>query len=373
MSKFKVMYIAHSLGIGGTEKLIYDMAEGMAERGIEPMVCCLDRLGVWGEELKKKGLKAFDLQRKAGIDTALIKKMRRIIKDERPDILNPHQYTPYFYTICSSFGLRDCPRIVFTEHGRFYPDKVRWKRVIFNQFANMLTDEIIGVSKFSKKALVDFEWFPAKRIKVIYNGIKAENYSRDIDVALKRRSIGLNPEDQVIGTVGRLCAEKNYKMLIRAFAEVAKEIKNAKLVIVGGGELEGELKNLTAQLRLSQSVLFLGFRQDVPELLRIFDIFALSSDSEGASLVLLEAMASGLSIVATKVGGNPELVVEGETGILVPRGDSYKFSEAIIDILRDPERKQKLGGLGRQRVFEEFNFRKMVDEYIGLYEKLLKK
>jgi len=90
-------------------------------------------------------------------------------------------------------------------------------------------------------------------------------------------------------------------------------------------------------------------------------------------LVLLEAMASGLSIVATKVGGNPELVVEGETGILVPRGDSYKFSEAIIDILRDPERKQKLGGLGRQRVFEEFNFRKMVDEYIGLYEKLLKK
>jgi glycosyltransferase involved in cell wall biosynthesis len=361
------MYAVHSLDVGGTEKLIYDIAEALPKYDIEPMVCCLDSLGVWGERLKSAGTKVYNLQRRAGIDTLLVKRLRGLIKEESPDILNPHQYTPYFYSVISAALLSKRPKVVFTEHGRFYPDTMKWKRVIFNQVANIFTDEIVGVSEFSKKALVDVERFPEKRIKVIYNGIKTESFSRTVDVTAIKKSLGLVADDVIIGTVGRLCAEKNHRMLIRAFADVRKAIENAKLLIVGGGELENELKAFSRDLGINSDVIFLGQRQDVPELLKIFDVFALSSDSEGASLVLLEAMASALPVVATAVGGSPELILSGKTGLLVPRGDHKAFSEAILYVLRNPAIKKEMGMTARAHFDSEFTFDAMIKKYVDLY------
>lgn len=370
MAKFKVMFIVHSLGIGGVEKLVYDMVRELKNRGIESSVCCLDYVGAWGEELKRDGFKVFNLERKEGLDLSILKKIKLILIEEHPDILHPHQYTPYFYTVASCFSLRR-PRIVFTEHGRFFPDRIRIKRVIFNQFTQFFTDAIIGVCKFTKEALVKYERFAQNRIEVIYNGIKIEEFSADIDVVLKKKTLQLNPDNRIIGTVGRLCIEKNHKMLIKAFAEVKKQISNVKLLIVGDGELRVELEALSQKMDLDKDILFLGERQDIPDLMKIFDLFVLSSDSEAASLVLLEAMASGLPVVATRVGGNPELVLDGETGILVERGNYKNFAQAIIRILQMNDLKTKMGIAGEKRVIENFTFEKMVDAYIGLYNKLI--
>ncbi|MCX5679740.1 MAG: glycosyltransferase [Candidatus Omnitrophica bacterium] len=366
----KIMYVVHSLGVGGVEKLVYNMIERSARYDIEPIVCCLDHSGLWGEELKRKGFKVFDLNRKEGIDLKVVKKLRAILKEERPDIAHAHQYTPYFYTILSVFWFHG-PKIVFTEHGRFFPDRMSGKRVIFNQIAMLFTGAIIGVCEFSKRSLIKYEKFPGDRIEVIYNGVRPEEFSIDSDISLNKISLSLNANNKIIGTVGRLCKEKNYSMLIRAFGEIKRHLKDAKLLIVGDGELRGELENSARNENVENEVLFLGERRDIPELMKVFDVFVLSSDLEAASLVLLEAMASGVPVVATNVGGNPELVLDGVTGLLAPKNDHQKFGEAVVDILQDPDRAKKMGKAGRTRVIEKFSFDRMVNEYVEVYRSLI--
>lgn len=371
MRHYKVMYVVHSLGTGGTEKLVCQLAESVKSFGDEAVICCLDYVGPWGEEMKRRGIAVFNVGRKPGVDLGIIKKIKTIIREEKPDILHAHQYTPYFYSVLSAALSFPRPKLIFTEHGRHYPDKVRPKRAVFNQFANIFTDEIFGVSEFTKKSLVKYEKFPGKKIRVIYNGIKQEEFQGSIDIGQKKRSLGLQPDARIIGTVGRLCAVKNFGMLIKAFAEVKKEIKDVKLLIAGDGEIKEELTALAEGLDLKDDVFFLGKRQDAPELMKIFDVFALSSDLEGAALVLLETMASGVPVVATAVGGTPELVADGKTGILTPRGDYIRFSEAIVSILQNKEMQENMGEAGRQRVAEKFTFNKMQNAYMEAYQNCL--
>jgi Glycosyltransferase len=367
MTRYKVAYIVHSLGTGGTEKLVCQMAESLKDSKNEAVICCLDYVGAWGEAMGMRGIKVFNMGRKPGVDFSIIKKLRAIIREERPDILHAHQYTPYFYSVLAAALSFPRPKLIFTEHGRHYPDKVRLKRAIFNQFVNIFTDAIYGVSEFTKKSLVRYEKFPEGKIRVIYNGIKQEEFQGLIDVDQKKTSLGMKADTRIVGTVGRLCAIKNFGMLIRAFDEVRKKVTDVMLVLVGDGPLRDELKALVESLGIKEYVLFLGNRQDTAELMKIFDVFALSSDLEASALVLLEAMASGVPVVATAVGGTPELVVEGKTGILTPRGDHMKFSEAIISILRDPAMKKSMGEAGKRRVAEKFTFNEMQDAYIEAY------
>ena len=372
MQNFKVMYITHSLGVGGSEKLISDMAVELKRRGFDSVICCLDSLGEWGKKLRKEGFKIFVLGRKKGIDLNVSKKIKNIIEKEHPDILHAHHYSPYFYTALSNFSRRR-PKLIFTEHGRFYPDRVRVKRVVFNQFAKLFTDAIIGVCNFTKYSLSKYEMFPQNKIDVIYNGIKPKKYEGSIDADLKRKELGLGASEVIIGSVGRLCSVKSYNILIRAFGEVKKRLQNVKLLIVGNGALRDDLEALSRHMGLSDDIIFLGERRDVPELMKIFDVFTLSSNLEAASLALLEAMASDLPIVATNVGGNSELIKDNETGVLVDRGDYKKFADAIIRILQNPTVKNAMGEKGRKRVIEKFSFNRMIDEYIRLYRKLLSK
>jgi len=370
MQNFKLMYIIHSLGVGGSEKLISNMAVELKRRGFDCTICCLNSLGEWGKKLKKKGFNIFVLDKKEGVDLNISKKIKAIVEKERPDILHAHHYTPYFYAVLSNFSYHR-PKLIFTEHGRFYPDRVRIKRVIFNYFAKFFTDTITGVCDFTKYSLSKYEMFPQNKIRVIYNGIKPEKYEIDIDKHLKKRQLNLNFDDKIIGTIGRLCAIKNHYMLIQAFGRVKKHIKNAKLLIVGDGELRDRLEALSKKMNLTTDIIFLGEREDVPGLMKIFDVFVLSSNSEASSLALLEAMASGLSVVATNVGGNPELMKNNETGILVSRGDYKKFADAIIRILQNPTLQKVMGEKGKERIIEKFSFNRMMDEYIRLYRNLL--
>jgi len=162
-------------------------------------------------------------------------------------------------------------------------------------------------------------------------------------------------------------------MLIKAFGEVRKQIKNVSLLIIGDGTLKSQLKNLLKKTEMNNSILLLGERHDIPDLMKIFDIFTLSSNSEAASLVLLEAMASGIAVVATDAGGNSELVVDGETGILTPRGNWQEFSKNLVCILKNPAKSKKMGEAGRRRVCEKFSFGNMIDSYVNIYHSVLNK
>ena len=162
-------------------------------------------------------------------------------------------------------------------------------------------------------------------------------------------------------------------MLLHAFAKVAAAQADVDLLLVGDGPLRGELTELVRSLGLESRVHFLGVRSDVPEILRALDVFTLTSLTEAASLTLLEAMASGVPVVMTAVGGNPELVRDGIDGLLVPRGDAAATARALLQILGDPAAAAAMGSAGRQRVIDHYQLEATVKAYLDLYEKLIRR
>lgn len=367
--QINIAHIVHSMNVAGAEKVVYDITTGL--NGVFKFsVLCLDSVGPLGEELRQRGVQVKALGRNPGVDFSLIGKLAREIRENTIDVIHAHQYTPYFYGVTAAMISGRC-KVIFTEHGRHYPDRRRIKRVIFNQFLNLFTRSITGVSEFSKNSLVEYEVFPKDKIKVIYNGIQPEFFDLNIDVEAKKQELGLNPKDKIIGIIARLEPVKDHAMLLRAFAQVVKEITQVKLLIVGDGKLRVELEDLAKVLNINNNVKFLGVRRDIPELLKIFDVFVLSSLSEATSVTLLEVMAAGVPIVATNVGGNPEIVLEGKTGLLVPRGDNKAMARALIKILNNPDKAKKMGFVGKERVDELFTLDQMLKAYSDLYFSLV--
>ena len=368
----KVMQLVLSLIIGGTEKLVYEIAQRVNRDEVSPVVCCLDELGVFGEKLREAGVPVYVLNRSPGLDWSLLPKLRDIIIKERIDVIHAHQYTPYFYGLMASLHSKATlapfrPEVVFTEHGRFYPDVRKFKRIVSNPILSLFTKEIVTISASTKQSLITYENFPARRIRVVYNGIDLGRFSQTTDRLAKRRELGLAADDPVFGIVARLDPIKNHAMLLRACQQVVKVMPNARLLIIGDGPERARLEELTQTLGLAAHVTFLGARQDISELLQTFDVFALSSFSEGTSVTLLEAMGVGVPIVATNVGGNPEVVSDGETGWLVESGNANDMAAKLLQLLQDDALRARMGNAGKQRVHALFSIEKMVQAYVNLY------
>jgi glycosyltransferase involved in cell wall biosynthesis len=215
------------------------------------------------------------------------------------------------------------------------------------------------------------ERIASDKITVIHNGIDTKIYSKYVDRDVKRKELNLADSDRIIGNIARFFPNKDHACLLKAFKLVVEKIPSAKLLIAGDGPLRNELLELTEELALTSTVKFLGNRRDIPELLRIFDVFALSSIKEGLPITLLEAMASEVPTVATDVDGNPELVVHNQTGYIVPARDPNSLADKIITLLMDKEKAKRMGEMGRVRAEEEFSFEKMSAKYDVLYSSML--
>jgi glycosyltransferase involved in cell wall biosynthesis len=193
------------------------------------------------------------------------------------------------------------------------------------------------------------------------------------DKARLRYELGLNSDDQIVGTVGSLYPVKGHRFLIAAVPAIVEACPKARFLLIGRGDEENRLKDQVKSLGVERHVSFLGLRQDISKLLSIMDIFVLPSLSEGLSVATLEAMASALPVVATRVGGNPELIVNEETGMLVPSQDSEALAKAVSALLRDGTRARLFGQSGRARVEQRFHMDMMVNEYRNLYEECLRR
>ncbi|GAK59426.1 glycosyl transferase, group 1 [Candidatus Vecturithrix granuli] len=371
----RVIQLVLSLVFGGTEKLVYDIVQRIDKLRVSPVICCFDKLGHFGEELQHHGYPIYLLNRKSGIDWGLVKRINGVIQQERIDVIHAHQYTPYFYGLMASLYSRliqaeQKPRLIFTEHGRFYPDQRKIKRVLINPILSRFTDEIVTISESTKESLIKYENFPAHKIKVIYNGIDLKQFSHVGDPLTKKRELGLQPHYNVIGIVARLDPIKNHPILLQAFEQILQHLPETYLIIVGDGPEEERLRNIVQSRDLTDKVRFLGARSDISELLHVFDIFALSSFSEGTSVTLLEAMGAGLPIVATRVGGNPEVVREHETGFLVESNNAEEMANMLIKLLQDTKMRHKMGLAGKKWVEINFSLDLMVKAYTDLYFKV---
>ena len=364
-----VMQVLHNVEIGGAEKLAFDIAKNF-DSSCSFSFACLDSVGYLGEKITDEGFSLHCFNRKEGWDWTLIKEFSRVITEQKVDVLHAHQYTPYFYAVLASFFSKRNPKVIFTEHGRHQPDKVRWKRVIFNKLFQLFTHGYTGVSQFSKDSLVEFEKIPARRIEVIYNGIDLTQFPKKYDAVSIRQKLNLPTDVPLVGIIARLDPIKDHKTLIQSM----NYMKNTTsvLLVVGDGPIRADLEQQVADLNLSNRIKFLGMCTNVPEILMALDVFVLPSIMEATSVTLLEAMGAGLPVVVTGVGGNTEIVLDGQTGFLVPAENPEALAGAIEKVLADKSNATQMGNAGRSRVEELFLFEKMIEKYRLMYTELVR-
>jgi glycosyltransferase involved in cell wall biosynthesis len=369
-----IAHVLHRLYLAGAEVLAADLSRRLRDRYTFAFLC-LDEIGPLGRQLQAEGFEVIDLQRRPGIDWSVARRLRSHARRLRVDVLHAHQYTPFFYAAVSRglLGtLRSSPRILFTEHGRHYPDYPRRKRMLINPILLRGGDRVTAVGHFVKQALVNHEGLPDARIAVIHNGIDADRFHYDAEESPRlhaevRAELGLAPDAAVALQVARFHPVKDHATAIAAFAHVVRELPQAVLLLAGDGDERPRLEQRIAELNLQGHVRLLGVRQDVPRLMAAADVFLLSSLSEGISVTLLEAMGCQLPIATTAVGGNGEVVADGETGLLSPRGDAGALGANLTRLLRDADLRRRFGAAGRQRLERMFTQQQMHSSYADLY------
>jgi len=361
----KIIFVNYSLDMGGAETLILDICRGLDPKKFEPMVCCLVGNGILQGEFEKSGIPVHVIGKRSGIDLSLSFRFMKLFKKLKIDIVNTHGSANWLF---AGIAAKMCGiPLIHTEHTKPYFNLKKWMKI--EKVMSIVTNQIITVGAKVARFMIDEEGISEKKIKVIYNGIRTELYELNIDVAKKRAEIGVGEKDIVIGVVARLFPNKDHKMLFHAFKKVAYHIPLAKLVLVGDGPLKSDLIATAEELDITNKVIFLGNRRDIPELLQTFNVFALSSILEGLPIVLLEAMAAELPIVATNVDGNPELVINGETGYIVPPREPDLFADALIKLLSNSCEAKEMGLRGKERVRKHFSYPSMMKDYNEIYGK----
>jgi len=359
-----------SLGMGGAEVLAARMARRLSDR-YRFVFACLDEEGVLGEDLRNEGHPVHVLGRQPGIDWRCGRRFAALLKSEGVSLVHAHQYTPFFYAAASRLPWRT-PPLVFTEHGRFFPDFPRPKRIAANRVLLGRRDRVIGVGEAVRQALIHNEGIPSRRVDVIYNGIDLDAYDqRTDDSAEVRREIGVGPDDFVVIQVARLDYLKDHVTAVETHKRVVAQRPDAKLVLVGEGPERPKIEEAIRSRGLEASVLLLGLRKDIPRLVRASDVFLLTSISEGIPLTLIEAMAARKPVVSTRVGGVGEVVEEGKTGLLAPSGDAQALAAQILILADDPDIRGQYGILGRRRAEELFSETQMMERYDRLYRETI--
>ncbi|HZS05708.1 MAG TPA: glycosyltransferase [Blastocatellia bacterium] len=372
--KIKVMHVLDSLSVGGMERMLINMVNGTDAGRFEHLICCVSRLGDAAGLLRPE-VRCFDMGKGVARDLLMPRKIAQLMRAERPDVVHTRNWSGVDGVIAQKLTKLSLhrSRLVHSEHGRnlpyihFEPFKSRVaRRAIYH-----LADVVFAVSAELRDHYCRETGFSPRRMRVVPNGVNVARFD-EADPKGVREELGIAADDFVIGMVSRLNPTKDLLTLARAFAEVYRTRSDQKLrlVIVGEGEERAKLESFAAGSGLEHAIILTGTRHDVPRLLRAMDAFALSSLSEGLSGAILEAMCAGLPVVATRVGANPELVTEGETGFLVEPRDGAAMAERLARLIADPEMARRFGAAGRRRVEQHYSLDAMVRRYEELYESL---
>jgi glycosyltransferase involved in cell wall biosynthesis len=354
--RLRVCHVSMHLKTGGLERLLVEFGRAHDARSFDLTFVALAERGQPAEDLDALGCEVHSLEMPRHGKRRTLAALRRLFRNGRFDIVHTHNTYAHFYGTLAARAA-GVPHVVNTQHGRGCG--AGWKARVQFSLANRLTDQVFGVS--DDAALLCRQQDPLSRGKIgrIWNGIDLTRFAWS----------GPRPEPVAI-SVARLSPEKDFSTLLRAVALAVPHVPGLRLKIVGDGVERPALDRLTRDLNIHGHVQFLGERNDVPQLLRQAGLFVSSSRTEGVSLTLLEAMAVGLPVLATRVGGNPEVVDDGVTGRLVPPQDHRALSAALVALCRDSELRSTMGALARTRVAELFDVRRIVEEYEDVYRTL---
>jgi glycosyltransferase involved in cell wall biosynthesis len=328
--------------------------------------------GVLSRRLRQKGIEVSVIQEGGSIrDIPMLTKICRVLREKRSELVHTHDYKETVLGVPAG-KLAGVDRFVCTQHGA--PEQfrgfARLKNGLYLLFDRLVigccVDRIISVSEDLRRRLI--VRYPPERVVTVHNGIELTT-KRPADRVERKRQLGIPSSRKLVGTVGRLTPVKGIHHLLKAARLILKARQDVVFVIAGDGPLKNELRKMARELEIHDSVLFLGFREDVIEVMSMMDVFVLTSLHEGIPLSLLEAMGLGLPVVATKVGGIPEVIEDGRSGILVQPGSAEAIAEAILDMLS--ARAEAIGSQGRKRVLEEFSTERTVRRTADIYRQLL--
>jgi sugar transferase (PEP-CTERM/EpsH1 system associated) len=354
------MHLVHTFGVGGMEVGITKLVNSLDRSRIVSSVCSSRPADTLKLRLDP-GIPLYEFNRRPGNDVVFVSQLYRLFRRVRPDVVHTHRWGTLLEGLVAA-RLAGVPRVVHGEHGTLETRQlnVRVQRWTWNR-----VDRVLSVSSRLAEQISREIGYPLDGIKVIRNGVDLNRFMpRDRGAA--KVALGLPATDFVIGTVGRLVPVKDHPMLLNAFAALRDSGVTYTAVIAGTGPLRDDLARQAQELGLHQ-VHLLGNRNDVDQVLNAFDIFVLSSKSEGLSNTIQEAMATGLPVVATRVGGADELVKDNETGLLVPPQDPAAFSQAMYTLTTDRSQRERMGAAGRQRAVTLFGLDRMIREYEQLY------
>lgn len=367
--KITVMHLIGTLGIGGAEQALLSLAPHFDPEKFRIIVCTLqpggrmeDRLDLANVDLKTIG---FRLQTMP----FAIWRLRNLIKKEKVDILHMHMYGAGLYGRIAGI-LAGRPVMLTTDHGKGLWKKPR--QVAFDIFANRFTDLKIAVSHDILEILKKRERVTDDKVIVIPNGVDVDRFKHN-EAARQalRTDIGITDENVLVGTLARLVEPKALHVMIESISHAVKECPQLMLAIVGDGPLMADLKKCASDFGITNLVIFTGARSDIPEVLSAIDIYAISSIREGLPVSLLEAMAAGKPIVATKVGGIPETVIDHHDGLLVDSENPKAMAAAICELVNDRQLAAQLGENAQKKTMREYSIAAVIRTLEKTYSSLI--
>ena len=353
----RVMQVIYSFEVGGAESVARDIALSISA---SHAIAALERDGPLKKFFDANNIKSYIINRQPTERLSPMFRLWKAMRDFKPDVVHTHQLYMLFYAWPGA--MLAGARIVHTEHQyhSLLGSKARFRLRQLSRFCSAVTGVNEETSAFLRKQI----GIPTHKVHTVVNGMDLDRYKT---TPASRGEIGLSEDDLVAGIVARLNPVKDHSMLLQAFRQVVNQQPRAKLLVIGDGEERASLEQQTLQLNLDQNVRFLGMRSDVPDLLACIDVVVLSSRNEGLPLCILEAMATGKPVIATRVGGIPSVVRPGETGMLVDSGDIASMATALLTLLNDRELGKLLGINGRKLIEERYDLKKSAADYYSLY------
>ncbi|BBB28752.1 TIGR03088 family PEP-CTERM/XrtA system glycosyltransferase [Neptunomonas japonica] len=372
-----IVHIIYALGTGGLENGLVNIINRMPPDRYKHVIICLTHATDFAKRITAPDVKVIELHKREGHDLGVYWRLQKLLWQLKPDLVHTRNLAALEMQALTL--LLPGVKRVHGEHGRDIYD-LHGQNKKYNRLRKVMSYVIhryIAVSQDLESWLLTTVNIPREKVEQLYNGVDLARFNQ-FDDSVK---IGVLPTEfendcLIIGTVGRVAAVKDQQTLLKAFDILVKsgsELSDKlRLVIVGDGPLFTALEEQVHDLGLDKKVWLAGDRKDIPALLRSMDMFVLPSLGEGISNTVLEAMATGLPVIATRVGGNPELVDDQSTGALVPVGNSEELARVLLDIVNDKDKLSAMGAAGLAKVQKQFHWDITVANYLAVYDELLK-
>jgi len=362
------MQVTYGMVVGGLERVVVELCRQVNRDRYKLSVCCLGTRGPLADLVEQAGSSVTvctDQSRRGKYLRGF--ELARIFADERVDLVHAH-HTPAFVDSAVGASLRRLP-LIATDHCKAYPTSLRWR--LLERAASTVAASVVVVSEQSGRDLVQHQGVAAAKVKTIYNGVDVVRSGPESTADI-RRGLGFAVDDTVVVTAARLEPQKGLDLLLRVAPTVVGAAPTIKFLIVGGGSELNALRAQARSLNVEHHVVFTDYRLDAIDLMSASNCYVQTSHWEGLPMTLLEAMALRLPVVATAVGGVPEVVAHGVTGYLVHDREPRMLAEYLLDVVRDPVRAAQMGDAGYASYRARFSAKAMTEQYEGLYEQVLR-